>query len=149
MVIHLWGDICCFGIQNKAKHMLQQSNYYIGHFSCSHPQTMLNSANFQNGTVLQLPHLLAALSALVKRSPIDQAVPVLSISVLCPSCYSLSQAVLTGATLGSGFTAKAFPPVPMLCQCYYLCASGSIIVIIVDVKNGLCVLCMVRSVCIW
>ena len=138
-----------FWWMKKAKCMLQQSNHYTGHSSCSCPQTLLNSANFQNGTVLQSQHLLAALSALVKRCPMDQAVPGLSISVLCPSCYSLSQAVLTGAMLGYRFTAKTFPTVLMLCQCYYLCANGSIIVIMVDVKNVFCVLCVFRSICIW
>lgn len=156
MVIQLWCDILLllllllfFGSRNKAKLMTQQNNCYIGHSSGSCPQTLFNSANFQNGTILKLQHSLAALSALVKRCLMDQAVPSLFISVLCPFCVSLSQTVLIWAALGYRSTAKTLPPVTMLCQCYYLCACGSIIVRMLDVKNVLWALCVFRSVYMW
>lgn len=48
---------------------------------------------------------------------------------------------MTGAVLGHEATAKAFPAVVVPCQCYCLCACVSF-VLVLDVENGLCGVCV-------
>lgn len=80
--------------------MSQQSNHGIGHSRSSHSQTLFNSVNFPNGTIVQMQSSLARLSAVVKGCLIDQYVLDLYIPLPCPLCVSLNPTIAAASTEG-------------------------------------------------
>lgn len=64
---------------------------------------------------------------------------------VCPGCVSLHQTIVSGAALCYRSTAKAFPAVMTLCQCYRLCAYASIVMILDVTSVSTWSLC----VCVW
>lgn len=87
--------------------MSQQSNCGIGHSRSSHSQTLFNSVNFPNGTIVQMQSSLARFSAVVKGCLIDQYVLDLYIPLPCPLCHSQSNHRRCINREGYKLTAKA------------------------------------------
>lgn len=101
-------------------------------FKCTRSQTLLNGANFPNGTVIRPRHSLAASSGVVKGCVVDQVVPSVSISIR-PSWLERCRA--------TGRLPRLSQQRLCFCQCYSLCACVSFVIMLDEKK------CFVWLVC--